>query len=107
MNPWPISPLTEKELSFSSVNYDFSGLTAEETASLPNLETAIDASLLESTASVADQETLIASMDDDLNDLPNILKEMATDDFEQIAADLAGIAAKGDGLLNDFASVLG
>jgi hypothetical protein len=89
------------------VNYDFTELTAGELADLPNLEAAIDASLLEATASVADQAVLIASMAGDLDDLGNVLNEMASDDFEQIAADLAGIASAGDGLLSGFTGLAG
>jgi hypothetical protein len=102
VNPWPITPLGTDDLSFATVNYDFTGLTASELAPLPGLENAIDASLLDAATSVADQAILIASMAGDLDDLGNVLNEMGSDDFEQIAADLAKAGAAGDGLLSDF-----
>jgi hypothetical protein len=107
LSTWPIAPLGPKDLTFGVVNYDFTGLTAGELADLPNLAAAIDASLLDAAASVADQAVLIDSMAGDLDDLGNVLNEMASDDFEQILADLAGIASAGDSLLNGFTLLAG
>lgn len=107
MNPWPISPLTPSDLDFAVVAYDFSSLTANELAPLPDLEVFMDSTLLDFAASLADQTALIDSMAGDLDDLSVILDELATDDFEQILADLAGIASTGDGLLNDLTNLVG
>jgi hypothetical protein len=107
MNPWPISPLGTNDLNFAVVNYDFTGLTASELGPLPPMEDAIDSSLADFTTSIADQTTLIASMDGDLNDLGNVVNEMSSDDFDQVLADLAGIASAGDGLLTDFVGLIG
>jgi len=104
---WPILPLGANDLTFGVVNYDFTGLTAGELADLPNLEAAIDATLADFGTSVADQAVLIDSMAGDLDDLGKVLNELATDDFEQILADLAGIASTGDSLLNDFTVLSG
>jgi hypothetical protein len=105
--PWPIAPLGPKDLTFAVKNYDFVGLTASELGPADPLLPAIDASLAEFGASVADQTLLIASMANDLTDLYAILGELATDDFQQILADLAGIAAAGDSLLNNLAPLAG
>jgi hypothetical protein len=102
MNPWPISPLTEKDLTFVPVNYDFTGLAASELSATQALLDAIDATLTDFGTSVADQTVEIASWTGDLLDLDQVLNELATDDFEQVAAELAKAAAAGDGLLNDF-----
>jgi len=107
VNPWPILPLGANDLTFGVVNYDFTGLTAGELADLPNLEAAIDATLADFGTSIADQAVLIDSMAGDLDDLSKVLNELATDDFEQILADLAGIASTGDSLLNDFTVLSG
>ncbi len=107
MNPWPISPLGPKDLAFAAVNYDFTGLTADQLGPLPNLETAMDAHLADISTSIADQVVLVDSMAGDLDDLGNVLNELASDDFDQILADLAGIASAGDGLLNDFTTLAG
>ena len=107
MNPWPISPLSPKDLAFTAVNYDFTGLTANELGPLPQLEAAMDANLADIGTSIADQTVLVASMAGDLDDLSNVLNELANDDFDQILADLAGIASAGDGLLNDFTTLAG
>lgn len=106
MNPWPISPLTPSDLDFAVVAYDFSSLTANELAPLPDLEVFMDSTLLDFAASIADQTTLIDSMAGDLDDLNVILDELATDDFDQVLADLAGIAAAGDGFLNDLSILI-
>jgi hypothetical protein len=105
VNPWPITPLGTKDLNFSAVNYDFTGLTASELAPLPGLESAIDASLIEAAASVADQAVLIASMAGDLDDLGIVLNEMGSDDFQSVLGDLAGAASAGDSLLSGFTSL--
>ena len=107
MNPWPIAPLGPKDLAFVAVNYDFTGLTADQLSPLPSLEAAMDATLQDVATSIADQTVLIDSMAGDLDDLSNVLNELATDDFEQILADLAVIAAAGDGMLGDFAGTIG
>jgi hypothetical protein len=107
LSTWPIAPLGPKDLTFGVVNYDFTGLTAGELADLPNLEAAIDATLADFGASVADQAVLIASMAGDLDDLGKVLNELASDDLEQILADLAGIASAGDSLLSGFTALAG
>lgn len=107
MNPWPIAPLTPKQLNFAIVNYDFSGLTADALGPLPQLEAVMDSGALDLAASIADQVVLVDSMAGDLDDLGNVLKELQSDDFDQILADLAGIASAGDGMLNDFTSLTG
>jgi len=104
---WPILPLGANDLTFGVVNYDFTGLTAGELADLPNLEAAIDATLADFGTSLADQAVLIDSMTGDVDDLNIVLNEMGTDDFEQIAADLAGIASAGDSLLSGFTVLAG
>jgi hypothetical protein len=106
MNPWPIAPLAESDLDFAVVNYDFTTLTATELGPADPLLAAIDSSLTEFGTSLADQTVLIDSMAGDLDDLGKVLDELATDDFEQIAADLAGIASTGDGILNDLTKLL-
>jgi hypothetical protein len=107
VSTWPISPLSDRDLTFAVVNYDFTSLTANELSSLPNLETAIDTALADFGTSVADQTALIASMAGDLDDLGNILNELSTDDFDQVLADLAGAASAADGMLNDFNVLVG
>ena len=107
MSTWPIAPLGTNDLNFGVVNYDFTGLTAGELADLPNLEAAIDATLADFGTSLADQAVLIDSIAGDLDDLNILLNEMASDDFEQILADLAGIAAASDGLLSGFTALAG
>jgi hypothetical protein len=104
--PWPISPLGPRDLTFAVKSYDFTTLTARGLAGTPELLAGIDAAAAEFGASLADQTVLIASMAGDLDDLGIILREMQTDDFEQVLADLAGIAAAGDGLLSDLTKVL-
>ncbi len=106
MNPWPISPLDTKALDFGIVNYDFTGLTASELGPLPQLEAAMDSNLADIATSIADQTVLVDSMASDLEDLGNVLNELATDDFEQVLADLAGIAAAGDGMLHDLSGLI-
>lgn len=107
MNPWPIAPLGPKDLSFTAVNYDFTGLTADELSDLPSLERWTDFLLNEMGTNLMDQVTLIGSMASDLDDLGNVLNELQTDDFGQILADLAGIAAAGDAMLKDFGDLIG
>jgi hypothetical protein len=107
MNPWPITPLGPKDLTFAVVNYDFTGLTADQLGPLPQLEAVMDSGALDLAASIADQVVLVDSMASDLDDLGNVLNELQSDDFEQILADLAGIAAAGDGMLNNFTSLTG
>lgn len=107
MNPGPIAPLTPKDLAFGAVKYDFTGLTADELAPLPQLEAAMDTNLADIGTSIADQAVLIDSMAGDLDDLGNVLNELATDDFGQILGDLAGIATAGDAMLKDFGDLIG
>ena len=107
MNPWPIAPLSTRRQQFAVIDYFFRDLTASELGPLPPLEDFLDTTLVDAAASLADQTVLIASMDGDLNDLGNILNELATDDFDQILADLAAIASAGDTLLNDFSGLIG
>ncbi len=38
MNPWPIAPITPKDLDFAVVNYDFTSFAGSEQADLPSLE---------------------------------------------------------------------
>jgi hypothetical protein len=104
MNPWPIAPLGAKDLDFAIVNYDFIDLTAGELGPLPSLEAAMDSNLADFATSIADQTVLVDSMAGDLDDLGNVLNELATDDFTQVLGDLAGIGSAGDSLLNDFTS---
>jgi hypothetical protein len=106
-NPWPIAPLSASDLDFAVVDYDFTGLTADALADLPNLEAAMDELLAEIATSIADQTILIASMADDLDDLYTILDEVANDDVESVLADLAGIAAAGDSMLGDATTAVG
>ncbi|HKM81544.1 MAG TPA: hypothetical protein VJY15_11350 [Candidatus Acidoferrum sp.] len=107
MSTWPISPLSASDLDFAVVNYDFTGLTADALADLPNLETAMDGLLADLATSIADQTVLIDSMADDLDDLDTILSEVANEDLTQILADLAGVAAAGDGMLGDVTTSVG
>jgi hypothetical protein len=107
VSTWPISPLSASDLDFAVVDYGFTGLTASELADLPNLEAAMDGLLTDLATSLADQTILIASMADDLDDLYTILDELANDDIESILADLAGIAAAGDTMLNDANTAVG
>jgi hypothetical protein len=107
MNAWPIALLGPKDLTFAVVNYDFTGFTADQLGPLPQLEAVMDSGALELAASIADQVVLVDSMAGDLDDLGNVLNELQSDDFAQILADLAGIAAAGDAMLNDFGSLIG
>jgi hypothetical protein len=105
VNPWPIAPVAASDLYFAVVAYDFTSLTGEETSQEDPLLDALDLVNADFATSIADQTVLIASMANDLDDLGKVLNEIATDDFEAIAADLAGIAAAGDGILTDFAKL--
>lgn len=107
MNPWPIAPITEKDLDFATVNYDFTGFTASALADGPAMETFLDATLADGAASVADQAVLIASMDDDIGGLGGILGEIGVDDFETGMADLPNVTTAGDSLLTDFTNLIG
>jgi len=107
VSTWPIAPLTASDLDFAVVDYGFTSLSANELAQLSNLESTMDYLLADCFTSLADQTTLIASMDGDLDDLDNILNELATDDFDQILADLAGIAVAGDNMLSDLGTAIG
>jgi hypothetical protein len=107
MNPWPIAPLGTKDLNFGVVNYDFTGLTGGELTDLPILEAAIDFSLGEAAASVADQAVLIASMAGDLDDLSTVLYEITANDIGPFLAYLDQNAAAGDPMLGDLATLIG
>lgn len=107
MNPWPITPLTDKDLGFDVVAYDFTGLTAGELQDLPGLEAAIDVDLLEAALSVTDQTGLFDSVEADLSDLSSISDEMGGDDFAATVLQLAPTAAAGDAALADFTSLIG
>jgi hypothetical protein len=107
VNPWPISPLAQSDLDFAIVNYDFTGLTADKLGPTDGLLAAMDTTIPDFGQSIADQILLIASMDSDLDDLPIILTEMNIDDSAQVLSDLAGIAAAGDSLLNNFTGLAG
>ena len=107
MSTWPISPLAQSDLDFAVVNYDFTGLTASELAPLQSFDDAIDLTLADTITSVADQAVLIASMAGDLDDLGNILNELAGDDFFVILAELSALQALADRELNDFIGLLG
>jgi len=107
VSTWPISPLAQSDLDFAVVNYDFTGLTARELAPLHSFDDAIDLTLADTITSVADQAVLIASMAGDLDDLGNILNELAGDDFFVILAELAALEALGDRELNDFLGLFG
>ena len=107
MNPWPIPLLGTKDLDFAIVNYDFTSLTADQLGPLPPLEGFMDSTALDLAASIADQAVLIDSMAGDLDDLGNIFTEMDNDGFDPILADLAGIAASGDTLLNNLTTLVG
>jgi hypothetical protein len=107
VNAGPIAPLTAKDLTFAVKNYDFTGLTADQLSPLPQLEAVMDSNALDLAASIADQAVLIASMASDIADLGQVLNEVSFVDFSPIYADLAGIASAGDGMLNDFGSLIG
>jgi|SRR5579863_1087015 len=107
MNPWPIAPITDKDLNFAVVNYDFIDLTAGELADLPNIEANLDTVIFDFATSITGQLALSPSLDGDLNDLAAILTEVEQADFSSIIVDLAGIAAAGDGMLTDFANLIG
>lgn len=92
MNPWPIAPLGIRDLNFQPVNYDFTTLTASELGDLPNMLASIDQTVNEFITSILDQSNLIASMENDLDDLGSILNEIDADNFDSIAVELAGIA---------------
>lgn len=104
MNPWPIAPLGIRDLNFQPVNYDFTTLTASDLGDTPNMLADIDQTMNEFITSIVDQSNLIASMENDLDDLGAILSEIDVDNFESIAADLAGIAGSLD-TLGDLGNV--
>jgi hypothetical protein len=107
MNPWPITPLSSKDLDFIPVNYDFTSLAGTEQADLPGLETAIDATLADFILSVADQTGLFAAMDGDLLDAASIPGEVDAVEFNRTAAELATAATAGDQLFSDYTSLVG
>lgn len=107
MNPWPIAPLAESDLDFAVVNYGLADFTGNELSSLPSFETFIDSLLNDFSISMSEQAVLIASMDGIFDDMGLILDELAVDDFAQVLADLAGLAATGDSLLNAFSAFIG
>lgn len=102
-NPWPIAPLTDKDLNFAVVNYDFTSFTADAEAELPSLLDSIDLTILDFATSIADQGPLIIDIFSGLDDLANIPGEIdASDNFGPTLSDLASSAAAGDASLNDF-----
>lgn len=104
-NPWPISPITDKDLTFAVVNYDFTSFTANAESELPSLEAAIDLTLIDFATSIADQIPLIVDIFSGLDDLANIPLEIdASDNIGTTLSDLASAAAAGDATLNDFAA---
>ena len=105
MNPWPIAPLAPTDLDFAVVNYDFSGLTASELGNTGINDILLGLLENEFSISLSAQTRLIASMAGDLDDLGNILSELGTGDFDQVLAELAALAAIGDGFLLDFERV--
>lgn len=104
MNPWPITPLSTLHLNFRRVNYDFTTQTANELGDLPNMLASIDQTVNEFIDSIIGQSNLIASMEHDLDDLGSILTEINTDNFENFAGELAGIASDAD-TLGDLGSI--
>lgn len=107
-NPWPITPITSKDLDFAVVNYDFTTFVDNEQSELPSLEGAIDLTLLDYAASVADQTVLIASLFDGLDDLGLIPGEIdSSDDVGSTLGELANSAAAGDAALGDYTGQIG
>jgi hypothetical protein len=105
MNPWPITPLGTQDLDFAVVNYGFEGIAATALKDTPNLETAIDTDLTDFGVSISTQTPLLASLGDDLLDLPTVLTELDDGTVESNLADLGNAATAGDSLLNDFTSL--
>lgn len=107
MNPWPISPLTQKDLDFAVVGYGFSDLTANALADEPGLEAAMDTSLLDFGTSIADQTALIITLFDGLDDLGLISGEIDGSPLDGVLGNLANAASAGDAMLNDYQGQIG
>jgi hypothetical protein len=105
VNPWPISPLTDKDLDFAIVNYGFTDLAGQDLGTLPRLEAELDQGLADILTSISDQAVLIASMDGIFDDAASIFNEIAGDDFNQTLGDLDTAATTGDSLLNDYTTL--
>lgn len=107
MNPWPIAPITDHDLNFAVVSYDFASFTNNEQTDLPSLEGAIDVSLLDYAGSIAEQTTMIASMFEGLEEIFSVLKELGSDDFESMFVPLSNSASAGDLILTGYQGLLG
>lgn len=105
-NPWPIAPLAHQQLSFALVDYNFAGLTADSLSEEPGLENAIDLTLADFAASIADQTGLIAVMFDGLDDLGTIMNEVDNSPLDGVLSELANTASAGDAILNDYQGML-
>jgi hypothetical protein len=106
MNPWPISPIAQKDLDFSVVNYDFTTFTAGQLAELPGLENAIDLTILDLAASVADQTVLIGTLFDGLDDLATMTGEIDNSPLDGVLGELANTATASDAILSDYQGML-
>lgn len=106
-NPWPIAPIAQSDLDFAVVNYDFATFTDNEQSELPSLEGALDISLLDYAASIADQTTEIASLFDGIDDVFAVLDEIGNDDLESIFTPLANASGQGDAVLATYNSLIG
>lgn len=108
MNPWPIAPISPRDLDFSVVNYCFASFTANEETELPGLETAIDLTLLDFATSIADQTLLIADLFTGMDDVGLISGEIdSSDDVGQTLSDLSNSAAAADATLGDYNGQIG
>lgn len=107
MNPWPIAPITDKDLNFGVVSYAFASFTNNEESDLPSLEGFIDTNLLDYAGSIADQATLFASLFDGIDEIFNVLKEIGSDDFESLFVPLSNAASAGDLTLTNYQGLLG
>lgn len=106
-NPWPIAPITNKDLNFATVNYDFASFTNSEQSELPSLEGNLDVSLLDYAGSIADQTLLIASLFTGLDDVFTVLDEIGGDDLESIFGPLASASGQGDAILVQYSGLIG
>lgn len=107
MNPWPIAPITNKDLDFAVINYDFTTFTANEQSELPSLEGALDLTLLDYAGSIAEQTALIADLFTGLDDVFTVLDEIGGDDLESIFPSLANAGAQGDAILTQYNGLIG
>jgi hypothetical protein len=107
MNPWPITPLTPADLSFVPVNYDFTGFTAAELGETQGILDAIDALIAEALVSIADQQTLGALMDADLNDLILSIDELDSTDYWNLLGEIWTYAPAVDAGFDTLATLVG